>query len=224
VPRLLAALEPIRLHQSPLRVVPEVARMFRALAPLAPAQDANGFANLIDALRFDDAFRTRFLSEPAYAALVRDTLAITVLQGAPRTNVVPAEASANLDARLLPGGRCEDFAREIAALAAPSGAQIQTLLAFPSVSSPVDTPLYRAIEAVALQRDPAAVVVPRVLAGFTDAHFFRERGIIAYGFVPRWQRRGEHRGVHGTNERISVTNLRKGVETLVAILEELDRY
>jgi acetylornithine deacetylase/succinyl-diaminopimelate desuccinylase-like protein len=224
VPRLLAALEPIRLHQSPLRVVPEVARMFRALAPLAPAQDANGFANLIDALRFDDAFRTRFLSEPAYAALVRDTLAITVLQGAPRTNVVPAEASANLDARLLPGGRCEDFAREIAALAAPSGAQIQTLLAFPSVSSPVDTPLYRAIEAVALQRDPAAVVVPRVLAGFTDAHFFRERGIIAYGFVPRWQRRGEHRGVHGTNERISVKNLRKGVETLVAILEELDRY
>jgi acetylornithine deacetylase/succinyl-diaminopimelate desuccinylase-like protein len=223
VPRLLAALEPIRRRQSPLRVLPEVARMFRALAPLAPAQDANGFANLTDALAFDDAFRTRFLSEPAYAALVRDTLAITMLEGGPRTNVVPAEASAHLDVRLLPGGRCEDFAVEIAELAARSGAKVQTLLAFASVSSPVDTPLFRAIGTVARKRDPGAVVVPRVLAGFTDAHFFRERGITAYGFVPRWQRRGEQRGVHGPNERITVKNLRKGVETLVAILEELDR-
>jgi len=223
VPRLLAALEPIRLRQSPLRVVPEVARMFRALAPLAPPQDANGFANLLDALTFDDAFRKRFLSEPAYAALVRDTVAITVLQGSPRTNVIPAEASANLDARLLPGGRCEDFSREIGDLAATSGARVRTLLAFSSVSSSVETPLYRAIATVARRRDPTAIVVPRVLAGFTDAHYFRERGITAYGFVPRWQRRGELRGVHGTNENISIKNLRKGVETLVAILEELDR-
>lgn len=223
VPRLLAALEPIRRRQSPLRVVPEVARMFRALAPLAPAEDASGFANLSDALAFDDVFRTRFLAEPAYAALVRDTLAITMLEGGPRTNVVPAEASAHLDARLLPGGRCEDFAVEIAELAAPSGAEVQIVLAFAAVSSPADTPLYRAIGTVARRRDPGAVVVPRVLAGFTDAHFFRERGITAYGFVPRWQRRGEHRGIHGPNERITVKNLRKGVETLVAILEELDR-
>jgi acetylornithine deacetylase/succinyl-diaminopimelate desuccinylase-like protein len=64
-------------------------------------------------------------------------------------------------------------------------------------------------------------VVPRVLAGFTDAHYFRELGITAYGFVPRWQRRGEQRGIHGPNERISVENLERGVETLVAILEQL---
>ena len=100
---------------------------------------------------------------------------------------------------------------------------MQTLLSFTSVSSPVDTPLYRAIGTVAHARDPQAVLVPRVLAGFTDAHYFRELGITAYGFVPRWQRRGEQRGIHGPNERITVKNLRKGVETLVAILEELDR-
>lgn len=223
VPRLLAALDSIRRRQSPLRVVPEVARMFRALAPLAPTEDASGFANLADALTFDPAFRTRFLAEPSYAALVSDTLAITVLRGAPRTNVVPAEASAHIDARLLPGGRCEELSLELAGLVARSGAQVETLLAFPSASSPVDTALYRAIGSVARQRDPRAVVIPRVLAGFTDAHFFRELGITAYGFVPRWQRRGEQRGVHAANERISTKNLRKGVETLVAILEELDR-
>lgn len=223
VPRLLDALDRIRRRQSPLRVVPEVARMFRELAPLAAAEDAKGFANLSDALRFDAAFRSRFLAQPAYAALVRDTLAITVLRGAPTTNVVPAEALAHLDARLLPGGRCEDLALEIAQLVAESGAEVEGILAFPSASSPTDTALFRAITTVARRRDPGAVVVPRVLAGFTDAHYFRELGITAYGFVPRWQRRGEPRGIHGSNERISVKNLRKGVETLIAILEELDR-
>jgi acetylornithine deacetylase/succinyl-diaminopimelate desuccinylase-like protein len=223
VPRLVVALERILRREPPLHVVPEVARMFRALAPLAPAEDAAAFSHLADALAVDAAFRRRFLAEPAYAALVRDTVAITVLRGGPRTNVVPAEAAAHLDARLLPGRRCEDFSREIGDLAADAGAEVQTLLAFPSASTPVATDLYRAIEAVARARDPRAIVVPRVLAGFTDAHYFRELGIAAYGFVPRWQHRGEQRGVHGPNERISVENLERGVETLVAILEQLDR-
>jgi acetylornithine deacetylase/succinyl-diaminopimelate desuccinylase-like protein len=223
VPRLLDALDRIRRRQPTLHVVPEVARMFRALAPLAPREDAAGFANLADALAFDAAFRRRFLAEPGYSALVRDTLAITVLRGGPRTNVVPAEAAAHLDARLLPGGHCEELAEEVSDLAAASGAQLQILLAFASVSSPVETGLYRAIERVAAAQDPHAVVVPRVLAGFTDAHWFRDRGITAYGFVPRWQRRGEPRGIHGPNERISAENLQRGVETLIAILVELDR-
>ena len=223
VPRLLDALDQIRKRQPQLHVVPEAARMFRALAPLAPAEDAAGFANLAGGLAFDAGFRGRFLAEPGYSALVRDTIAITVLRGGPRTNVVPAEAAAHIDARLLPGGRCEDYAQEVSELAASSGAEVQTLLAFPSATSPVETGLYRAIASVAAAEDPRAVVVPRMLAGFTDAHWFRELGITAYGFVPRWQRRGEQRGVHGPNERISIENLERGVETLIAILQRLDR-
>jgi acetylornithine deacetylase/succinyl-diaminopimelate desuccinylase-like protein len=223
VPRLLNALDRIRGRETPLHVVPEVARMFRALAPLAPSEDAKGFANLAHALAFDAGFRRRFLAEPAYAALVRDTVAITVLRGGPRTNVVPAEAAAHLDARLLPGRHCEEFSGELSKLTAGTGAELQTLLSFSSASSPVDTALYRAISATARASEPQAVVVPRVLAGFTDAHYFREIGITAYGFVPRWQRGGDQRGVHGPNERISIQNLERGVETLVAILRELDR-
>jgi acetylornithine deacetylase/succinyl-diaminopimelate desuccinylase-like protein len=62
-----------------------------------------------------------------------------------------------------------------------------------------------------------------MLPGFTDAHFFRELGITAYGFVPRWHQAGELRGIHGPEERISVENLERGAITLIQILEELDR-
>jgi acetylornithine deacetylase/succinyl-diaminopimelate desuccinylase-like protein len=223
VPKLLAALEPIRSLQPEVRVVPAVARMFAALAPVAPADDAAGFADLAFALESDAGFRERFLGQPNYAALVRDTLNITVLEGAAGTNVLPARAAAHLDARLLPGARCDGFAARIRSRVAAPGVSVEELLSFASGSSPRATPLYDSIEAVARATEPGAVVIPRVVAGFTDAHWFREIGLVAYGFVPRWHRVGEPRGVHGPNERISVENLERGVTTLIAILEELDR-
>jgi len=219
VTRLLEALEGIRRIDAPLQVTPEVARMFAALAPAAPPEDRAGFAELASGLLSDPAFRERFLDQPAYASLVRDTFTITVLDGAPRTNVLPAVAIAHVDARILPGGRCARFTETVREAVAGAGVEVKTLLSFPAASSRADTPLFRAIEQVA---GPDALTVPRVVSGFTDAHWFREEGLVAYGFVPRWHRVGEKRGIHGPNERISLENLEKGVTTLIQILDALD--
>jgi acetylornithine deacetylase/succinyl-diaminopimelate desuccinylase-like protein len=222
VPRLLDALEAVRGLRAPVRVVPEVARMFRALAPAAPKADRRPFRSLGRALE-DPAFRQRFLAQASYEALVRNTHSVTVLQGAPRTNVLPAEAFAHVDARLLPGSRCADFLAQVRRSTRAPGVSVEALLSFPSGASELDTPLYRAIAAVAERSDPGAIMVPRVNAGFTDAHWFRDLGLDVYGFVPRWHDAGERRGVHGPNERISVANLERGIRTLVEIIEELDR-
>jgi acetylornithine deacetylase/succinyl-diaminopimelate desuccinylase-like protein len=223
VRRLIAALDRVRRLDHPIRVVPEVQRMFAALAPIARPEDAHGYTDLATSLVADPAFRSRFMSERANAALVRNTLSITVLKGAAGTNVLPREASAHLDGRLLPFERCDAFVDRVRQSAADSRITVETLLSFRSRSSSIDTSLYRAIRNIADVTDPGAIVVPRMLAGFTDAHFFRDLGITAYGFVPRWHRGGEVRGIHGPDEHISLENLERGVNTLVAILEELDR-
>jgi acetylornithine deacetylase/succinyl-diaminopimelate desuccinylase-like protein len=62
-----------------------------------------------------------------------------------------------------------------------------------------------------------------MIGGFTDAHWFREQEIVAYGFVPRWLSRADTSGVHGIDEKVSVANLEAGVVTLLAIIDELDR-
>jgi acetylornithine deacetylase/succinyl-diaminopimelate desuccinylase-like protein len=223
VPRLITALERVQRLENPVRVVPAVADMFAALAAVAPAEDRAGFADLAIALETDPAFRGRFLSNHQYGALVRDTLTTTVLEGAPRTNVVPTVATAHLDARLLPGSSCAAFADGVRSVFADPGIRVEPLLSFPSRISPRDTPLFRAIERIAATADPGAIVVPRVTAGFTDAHYFREMGITAYGFVPRWRRIDEASGVHGPDEHVSLRNLERGIATLIAILQELDR-
>jgi acetylornithine deacetylase/succinyl-diaminopimelate desuccinylase-like protein len=96
-------------------------------------------------------------------------------------------------------------------------------LHFAAAASPPETPLMEAIRRVAARSRPSGVVVPRVITGFTDAHWFRDLGIVSYGFVPRRLRPAETRGVHGTNERISIENLAFGVETTLEVLRELDR-
>jgi acetylornithine deacetylase/succinyl-diaminopimelate desuccinylase-like protein len=223
VPRLIAALARLQRLSTPIRVVPEVADMFAALAPLAPPEDRAGFADLAVAIEKDSAFRSRFLSNRRQAALVHATVTPTVLEGSSSTNVIPPVAAAHLDARLLPGESCETFANQIRSVLSDPGIEVETLLSFPSRSSSPDTPLFRAIERVAAATEPGSLVVPRVIAGFTDAHYFRKLGITAYGFVPRVHRADEPEGVHGPDERISIENLERGVATLIAILEELDR-
>jgi acetylornithine deacetylase/succinyl-diaminopimelate desuccinylase-like protein len=222
VPRLVAALDRVRRLEAPVRVTPEVARMFAALAPYAAPEDRTGLADLADALEADPAFRARFLAEPGRAALVRNTVAITVIEGGASTNVVPSEARAELDARLLPGESCADFAETVRGTVGDPDVALRVMLDFETRSSPVETPLFRAIERVAAGSPRPAVVVPRVIAGFTDAHYFRELGVAAYGFVPRWLDARDTRGIHGPNERISLGNLARGVTALVAILEALD--
>jgi acetylornithine deacetylase/succinyl-diaminopimelate desuccinylase-like protein len=223
VPRLIAALERVSRIESPIRVVPEVERMYTALAPLAPPEDAAGYADLANTLNLDDAFRSRFMTLPSQAALVHNTVTVTVLEGSSHTNVVPAEAVAHLDARLLPGESCARFTDRVREVIADPGMTIDPLLSVETRSSSSDTSLYAAIEAVAARSDPPAPTVPTVTIGFTDAHYFRDIGITSYGFIPRALHPEDLRGVHGNNERAAIEPLARAALTLIEILEELDR-
>lgn len=222
VPRLIGALEKVRNFESDYRVVPEVARMFASLAPYARDEDRKQLSDLAFWIEFDPTFRGRFLADRGQNALVRNTVTITVLEGGTQTNVMPLEASAHLDARLLPGESCAEFRSEIVDVIGDPRIDVETLLAFDSGStSPVDTELFRSIQRVAGRFDPGALVVPRAIAGFTDAHYFRALGITSYGFVPRWLPPRESLGIHGPNERVSIRNLERGAQAMVAILEDL---
>jgi acetylornithine deacetylase/succinyl-diaminopimelate desuccinylase-like protein len=224
VPRLISALERVNRLELPIRVVPEVEAMYRALAPLAAPEDAAAYRNLASRLKTDTAFRNRFMTIRFQAALVSNTITATVLRGSSRTNVLPAEAIAHLDARLLPGESCDRFTDIVRHAIADPGIRVDPLLSFESQSSPTDTALYAAIRAVAARETPAAPTIPSVTIGFTDAHYFRDLGIASYGFTPRALRREDGRGVHGHNERAAIGPLAEAVTTLLAILDELELH
>ena len=96
--------------------------------------------------------------------------------------------------------------------------EVETLLAFGASESPSDTDLYRAISSSIRAEDPNALFVPTVLAGFTDSHFFRDLGIVSYGFSPFLMQSPDYSGVHGNDERIPVTAMKEGTQLLYRIV------
>lgn len=158
-------------------------------------------------------------------ALLTNTCTVTRLTGSHKINVLPPKASAEIDCRLLPDEdprRVEQLiAEKLLGEDEDEGVNIRRLLSFGPGHSPTDHWLYRALEGVLAQAYPKAAVLPKLNAGFTDSHFFRERGIAAYGFTPVILTREEGAGVHGENERISLINIKLGRSLTRAILREV---
>jgi acetylornithine deacetylase/succinyl-diaminopimelate desuccinylase-like protein len=85
--------------------------------------------------------------------------------------------------------------------------------------SSTDTELYRTVQDVTLETFPGANFVPQVSGGFTDSHFFRDLGIVSYGYEATATPEADGSGVHGNDERVTEENVRRGVAMTLQILE-----
>lgn len=171
----------------------------------------------------NDSARAWILSDRSWHAYLRNTVQITVLKASEKPNVVPAEASAEMDIRLLPG---TDTAAFLASLrAAVPDPRVSWSRIFPvktSLESPMDTELFHVIEQLARERTPGAIVVPLLVPGGTDMPWYRPLGLIAYGVDPfRIERTEQERGSHGNDERVPVAALGDGVRFIHDLLRAL---
>jgi acetylornithine deacetylase/succinyl-diaminopimelate desuccinylase-like protein len=220
VTRLVAALDRIRAHESPPRVVPAVSAYFSAVAALRDEPHRSQLQDLEAALA-DSAYRAEFEADPWQYALVHNTITPTVLEGSRTTNVIPSKAHAELDCRLLPGEDVDSFVAALRRVIDDPGIEMTRILAFPSPASPAESPLMTAIRAVAARELDDPLVVPSVIAGFTDSHYFRGLGIVSYGFAPFAQPPEERRRIHGNDERVSIQALRDAIRFMFHILLEI---
>jgi acetylornithine deacetylase/succinyl-diaminopimelate desuccinylase-like protein len=219
VPRLVAALDRIAKYETPLHVTPGVEKFFHDISRNYSGHRAGWLSDVKTALR-NPVAREWILSDVYWNAILRNTISLTGLTGSNKTNVIPAEASAEIDVRLLPDQDPDVMLATLKRIVADSAVHFTTLLApKPPFESPVNTELFRAVERAAKERDPKAFVTSSMMTGATDRPSYRKLGIIAYGLDPfRVEAADEQRGVHGNDERLSVENVGFGVRFLYDIL------
>lgn len=218
--KLIAALNRIAAYQSPIKVVPEVQKFYADSAALAPTARREQYMDLRKALQ-DSAFAAAFLKDRSNNARVRNTISITGLKGSDKINVISAEASAEIDVRLLPGEEPQAFIDEMRRVVADDAIKIEILLSRAAAVSPASPTALKAIAEYAQAKDPGTPVVFPMGSGFTDCHFFRSKGIPCLGFLPRRSRPGEEGMVHGVNERVSVEGLKADVRAMYEIVRKL---
>jgi acetylornithine deacetylase/succinyl-diaminopimelate desuccinylase-like protein len=218
VTRIVDALGIIRANPFEPRIVPAVDAMFQSLAMSASPEWEDAYNNMSAAVT-EPGFLARLQQHsPFLHALTRDTCSITRFGGSNKINVVPPEAWAELDCRILPDRPSEVFVDEMRGMIRETGVEIEVLMAFTPAVSPTDTVLYSAIEEVTAERHPGSRVMPSVASGFTDSHFTRDLGIPSYGFDPIVVPEAEFSRIHGNDERINVEAFKRGVIDHLAII------
>jgi len=217
--RLVHALNKIIAYHPPLRVLPVVEEFLRDMAPYETPERAAYFRNVRKAIE-DKRFQQEVEHDESLNFLLRDTISLTMLGGSGQTNVIPPEAWANLDVRILPGGDPKAVLETLRRVVNDPDVTIEPLEPEFRVAnySGTDNVLFAAIREVSGKYFPGTPVVPHITSGYTENQRYRPLGIAAYGFNPYTATEEEGNTEHGNDERIRVEEVQRGPRVLFDVV------
>jgi acetylornithine deacetylase/succinyl-diaminopimelate desuccinylase-like protein len=204
-----ALIERIAAYRPEPQLGPEVERFLQtALDDVPPANEA-----------VDRVARVSPVAALLLDALLGPTFSPTIISASQKRNVIPALCEIEVDCRLLPGQHPEHVEPMIrAVLGGDVDFELEWIEARGGTRSPLDTPLWEALEEWVAEVEPAARAAPLACVGFTDSHWLRDAfGTVAYGFFPSTGELPPEIAatlVHSADERIPVADLEFGVSWL----------
>jgi len=170
-------------------------------------------AELVDPARVDAAIGRlpSGLARLAWSS-THTTFAPTLCRGGVKTNVIPDVVEIEVDVRTVPGDTEDEVRRHLDKALGDLADEVavERLFSKPASVSPTDTPLWHVLARVVDAHYPGARLLPRLIVGFTDAPYFRERGAVAYGFglfSRRLTAEAMSGRFHGNDERVDVESL-----------------
>lgn len=212
-PRVLAeALHRLDGHPPRARLIDTNVRLFETLGGIAPFPKSFFLSHISwpgMLWMVEDGLAANKNLNP----LIRDTLTPTILEAGQKANVIPAEARAVLDVRLLPDTRLEDLLDDLRALLADLPIELEVLEApGPAVpEAPTSDPFYRGLTEAVRANAPAAAVAPWTVVGANDSRFFAPLGVKTYGYVPVFLSKAQLDTIHGHDENVDASEFALGL-------------
>jgi len=222
ITHLAAAVARMGTFQLPMRLNETTEAFFKGLATRVPPDEAYLFTHLKDPKeteKVQETFRTRYLG---YNSMVRTTISPTILKGGFRINVIPGEAEAQLDIRILPDEDLDALEATLRSAIADPAVEVTLTKTGRPISPPMrlDSEMYRALERSQAAVFPQTVTLPMQLSGATDMAQLRAKGVQAYGLGTVMAEEDVGR-IHGNDERASVDGLGKFVEYVYRAVAEV---
>ena len=218
--RLSAAIARLEAHQMAARVTEASAGTFDALAPVLPLSRRLVLANR---WLFGPLLLNRLLAGPQTAATVRTTTAPTIFQSGFKDNVLPTDATAVVNFRILPGDTIDAVVQHVRDTIEDSGITIAPLTTppgrNPSRISSTTTGGYRALQRTFAELFPGVLLVPNLLVAATDSSHYGAVTEDVYRFSPARVPVDAMESVHGLNEKISADSYIKAVQFMAQLME-----
>ena len=207
---LSAALQRLDDHQLPAGLRGVAREMFDTIAP-----EMSGFGRvaLTNLWLFGPLVQRQLEAQASTNAMLRTTTALTMAQAGNKDNVLPGQAEATINFRILPGESQasvrEHVGHEVGAVTGPNRFTLVSLpgASEPSKVSPTTSDSYRLIHRTVRELFPDTLVAPGLMVAATDSRHFQDISDHIYRFSPVRARPEDLPRFHGTNERIASANL-----------------
>jgi acetylornithine deacetylase/succinyl-diaminopimelate desuccinylase-like protein len=221
--RLAKLLRDLDKGRLPVHVTDVPRRMVDGIADKLPRPAAIPLRGLLNPRLTDGLLRVLGEAGRSFDPMLHNTVNATIVRAGDKVNVVPSEATVELDGRLLPGFGPDDMVRELRALV---GDDVEIEVGrFEAAPAEADYALFDLLGSVLRERDPTGTPIPMLLPGVSDGRIFSKLGIQTYGFLPM-QIPAELRFteiIHAADERIPVESLEFGTGAIHTVLERYGR-
>ena len=224
--RLGRALEVIGAHKEPVQMLPTTREFFSQLSRAWPNKaEARAMADVSsrDTQRMQRGARVLGRT-PVFDAVLRTGISATIIAGGIRSNVIPTEATAQLNIRTLPGQSIDSVVARLKRLVNdPLVSFAITERGENSPASDFGSPMFTALADATKVLDPSMVVVPYLSTGATDSARLRIWGMQAYGVLPFPMNQDDEDRMHGIDERIPLSSLEFGTKLIYGAVSRVAR-
>jgi carboxypeptidase PM20D1 len=205
IARMGAALARLDREQLPARLGGVAREMFETMAP-----EMHGFQRvaLSNLWLFGPVVQAQLEKSPATNAMLRTTTALTIVRAGEKENVLPAQAEAVVNFRILPGETRTSVMDHVRARSG-AGFELRVLPGDydPTPVSSTASPSYRQVERTLRELHPDTLVTPGLYVAASDSRHFVGLADQIYRFLPVHATSRDLARLHGTNERISLADL-----------------
>ena len=229
VVRLANAVAKVGAWRTPIKVNETTRTYFERLAGISTPDLAARYRAAVgtDAARAATADRWLFENEPRHASMLRTSVSPNIVAGGYRVNVIPSEAKATLDVRMVPGEDTAAFLTEVRRIVGDPEVTVsyaQRDVRPATGIQRLDSDAFKAIEA-AVTRHYNTLTLPTMSTGATDMAYLRAKGMQCYGIGPAldFEDGAKGFGAHSDQERILESELHRFVRFQWDIVEQLAR-
>lgn len=204
---LANAISALGAWQPPVRLNATTREYFERLASISTPEEAARYSGLFDPAKATATQAWFKQNDPTHYSTVTTTVVPTVLKAGRQSNVIPSEAEATLDIRMLPDEDAQAFYAEMKKVINNPAVEIVTRggpIRPPAPPSRLDSEMFKALEAVQQRMYPGIKTLPSMGTGASDMSVLRTKGINCYGIGPGIdiEDTGAGYGSHSDKERI----------------------
>ena len=221
--KLSKAINNLERHQMNARITPTLKHFFDYIGPELTFKDRFILANIS---LLSSSIINELIKEPTTASMLRTTTAPTMISSGLKSNVLPSEAKAKINFRILQGDSVEKVKRHIENVINDDDIDVKILdnelYSNPSNVSNINSPSFNIIHKTIKEIYNDILVAPGLVVATTDSRYYQSISKDIYRFMPIALSSDDLSMIHGYNEKISVSAYLDMIQFYIQLIMNFD--